>query len=37
MLHTSFQAYEAVVYEEEDFLIFSTYFYESNLGLSGVG
>ena len=36
MLHTRFQASEASGYEE-DFLIFSTYFYGSNLGLSKCG
>ena len=30
MLHTQFQVSEASVSEEEDFLIFSTYFYDSN-------
>ena len=34
MLHTLFQASEASGSGEEDFLIFSTYFYDSNLGLS---
>ena len=37
MLQTKFQTSEARGSEEEDFLIFSTYFYDSNLGLSGVG
>ena len=37
MLHTEFQASEPSDSEEEDFLILSTYFYDSNLGLSGAG
>ena len=35
MLQTKFQTSEASGSEEEDFWIFSTYFYDSNLGLSG--
>ena len=34
MLQTKFQTSEASGSEEEDFRIFSTYFYDSNLGLS---
>ena len=37
MLQTKFQTSEASGSEEEDFWIFSTYFYDSNLGLSGAG
>ena len=38
MLQTKFQTFEASGSEEEDFWIFYTYFfYDSNLGLSGAG
>ena len=37
MLQTKFQTSEASGSEEEDFWIFYTYFYDSNLGLSGAG
>ena len=37
MLHTLFQTSEASGSEGADFLIFSTYFYDLNLGLSGKG
>ena len=37
MLQTKFQTSEASGSEEEDFWIFSTYFYDSNLGLSMAG
>ena len=37
MLQTKFQTSEASGSEEADFWIFSTYFYDSNLGLSGAG
>ena len=37
MLQTKFQTSEASGSEEEDFRIFSTYFYDSDLGLSGAG
>ena len=37
MLQTKFQTSEASGSEEEDFWIFYTYFYDSNLGLSGGG
>ena len=37
MLQTKFQTSEACGSEEEDFWIFSAYFYNSNLGLSGAG
>ena len=37
MLQTKFQTSEASGSEEGDFWIFSIYFYNSNLGLSGGG
>ena len=37
MLHTKIQASEPNGSQKEDFLLFSTHFYDSNLGLSGSG